>query len=292
MTTRFRRVGSMAARLAVVAFALFLMLRWFEYKQVYHPTREWGADGSALRVSWEDLTLTTADGVALSAWFFPAPTNSPRRQLAVVVSHGNGGNLSHRLPLYRGLLDTGVNVLAYDYRGYGKSAGRPSEAGTYLDAEAAHAWLVARGFAATNIVAYGESLGGGVATELAGRRPVAGLILHSTFTNIPDIGAELFPFLPVRWLATIHYDNVAKLPRLKVPVLILHSRDDTLIPFRHAERNLAAANEPRQLAEIAGDHNDAWETDARVIVTALDRFLGRLPAAAASAIAPTPPPAR
>lgn len=291
MATRSRRLGAMAVRLAVVAIVLYLMLRWFEHKQVYHPYRDWVADGRALRVPWEELTLTTADGVALNAWFFPAPTNAPRRQLAVVVSHGNGGNLSHRLPLYRGLLDTGVNVLAYDYRGYGRSAGHPSEAGTYLDAEAAYAWLVARGFAGSNIVAYGESLGGGVATELALRRPVAGLILHSTFTNIPDIGAELFPFLPVRWLATIHYDNVAKLPRIRVPVLILHSRADTLIPFRHAERNLAAASEPRELAEIAGDHNDGWETDARVIVNALDRFLGRLAGPGASGLA-TAPPAR
>src|SRR5262249_52582451 len=146
-----------------------------------------------------DVYFETADNVRLNGWFFPAGTNSPRAALAVLVCHGNAGNISHRLELCRALLATGVSVFVFDYRGYGRSKGRPSEEGTYRDAQAAYRWLQEKGFAGSNILAYGESLGGGVAAELALRERLGGLILQSTFTSIPDIGAELFPWLPVRW---------------------------------------------------------------------------------------------
>jgi fermentation-respiration switch protein FrsA (DUF1100 family) len=151
-------------------------------------------------------------------------------------------------------------VFVFDYRGYGRSRGRPSEEGTYLDAEAAWEWLRQRGFPPERIIAFGESLGGGVATEMVLRKPAGGLILVSTFTSVPAIGAELFPFLPVRWLCTIRYDNLAKLPRITVPVLIMHSRTDTIIPFRHGEALFAAAPEPRMFRELQGDHNDCLFT--------------------------------
>jgi len=262
--------------IALLPLVLYGMLRWFEYRQVYHPTRDWEQSGHALGRPWEDLVLHTADGLDLSAWFFPADTRSARRHLAVLVCHGNGGNISHRLSLCDALLGTGVNVLAFDYRGYGRSAGRPTEAGTYRDAQAAHAWLRARGFAASNLIAFGESLGGAVATELALRGEVGALVLQSTFTSIPDLGAELFPFLPVRWIATIRYDTRRKLPAIRVPVLLMHSRDDRLIPFHHAERIFAAANEPKRLWEIAGDHNDALEADRGRFVDGIEWTLARL----------------
>lgn len=255
-----RRVAKALLALAV----LYFMLRWFERSQVYHPTRSFDASAAALGRPWEEARFTTADGVALHGWFFPADTNSPRRDGVALICHGNGGNISHRLDLYQVWLAQGVGVLAFDYRGYGRSAGRPGEEGTYLDAQAALAWLRARGFAASRILAVGESLGGGVATELALREEPGGLVLQSTFTSIPDIGAELFPFLPVRWISRIRYDNLAKLPRVRVPVLILHSREDTLIRFRHAERNYAAAAGPKLLREIAGDHNDPLASAAGV----------------------------
>ena len=242
--------------LPVVSFG---MLRWFEYRNVYQPTATLWVEPDVLGRPVEEIWLTSRDGARLNAWFFPAATESPRRHLAVLHCHGNGGNMSHRLDVAEALLATGVNVLLFDYRGYGRSAGRPSEEGTYLDAQAGCAWLRERGFAPSNIIAFGESLGGGVATELALREPLGGLALQSTFTSIPDIGAELFPWLPVRWLASIHYDTRAKLPRVHVPVLVMHSRADTLIPFAHAERNFAVANEPKLLHEIAGNHNDFLE---------------------------------
>ena len=238
--------------------ALYAMLRWFEHRQVYFPFQRMDWTPAASGWAFEDVFQNTADGVRLNGWFFPVNTSSasPWSNRVVLVLHGNGGNISHRAELYDLLRCLGMNVFALDYRGYGLSQGRPSEAGTYLDAEAAHRWLTQKGFTATNIIAFGESLGGGVASELAVRQPLGGLILQSTFTSIPDIGAELFPWLPVRWLGSIKYDTRAKLPRIRVPVLVLHSRADTLIRFQHAEKNFAAAHEPKLFREILHDHND------------------------------------
>jgi fermentation-respiration switch protein FrsA (DUF1100 family) len=231
------------------------MLRQFEYSQVYHPTTEWEAAPDELGRPFEDVTLTAADGVRLSAWYFPAEASSPRAQLNVLVCHGNGGNVSHRLNLCRVLLRLGVGVLAFDYRGYGHSEGSLSESGTYLDAQAAYQWLVKRDCPPRGIIAFGESLGGGVAAELALRETLGGLVLQSTFTSIADVGTELFPWLPVRWLHTIRYDTLEKLPRIRIPVLVMHSRTDTVVRFHHAEKNFAAAREPKLFWETPGGHN-------------------------------------
>ncbi len=256
----------------VLCAVLFIMLRWFEQSQVYHPERMFYATGAELGRPFEDVRFAASDGVELNGWFFPAQTNSPRARLTVLVCHGNGGNISHRLELYAALLATGVNVFTFDYRGYGRSQGRPSEAGTYLDAEAASQWLQRKGFKGTEIIAFGESLGGGVVSELALRAPLGGLVLQSTFTSIPDIGAELFPWLPVRHLAAIHYDTQSKLPRLKLPVLVMHSRSDGLVPFHHSERNFSAANHPKLFWEIQGGHNDSLSERA-LFVAGMEKFL-------------------
>lgn len=263
-------------KVVLVALALLMLLRWFEHKQTFHPSRSFHVSGAELGRAWEDINFSARDGTKLNAWFFPANTNSTRAQLAVILCHGNAGNISHRLELYDALLAAGVNVFAFDYRGYGRSAGRPSENGTYLDAQGAHAWLRQRGFAATNILVYGESLGGGVASELAVRETCGGLILEKTFTSLPDIGAELFPWLPVRTLGSIRYDTHSKLPRIHAPVLILHSRADSLIPFHHAEQNFAAANEPKFLCELSGDHNDGI-VNPKQFQAALEKLLALIP---------------
>ena len=233
-----------------------MLLRWFEHSRVYFPSREMNADGAGVGRSFEDVFFTAGDGVKLNGWYFAAETNSARASMAILLCHGNGGNISHRNEFYRALLETGVSVFAFDYRGYGRSAGRPSEAGTYQDGHAAYRWLREKGFAARNILIYGESLGGGIASELALREETGGLILQSTFTSLPDIGAELYPWLPVRLVSSIKYNTHGKLPNIHVPVLILHSRTDSLIAFHHAEQNFAAANEPKLFQEINGGHND------------------------------------
>ncbi|MBL9128974.1 MAG: alpha/beta hydrolase [Verrucomicrobiales bacterium] len=256
----------------------WLFLRWFEQHNVYHPTRDWWSQPQTHHPSAETVRFRTADGLELSAWYLPAAPTSPHHRVAVLVSHGNGGNISHRGPLYALLRDLGVHVLAYDYRGYGQSQGKPSEQGTYADVEAAAGWLRSRGFSNSNIVAWGESLGGGVSSEFAHRHPdLRGLVLQSTYTSLLDLGSELFPFLPVRTVARYHYDTISKLPGIRVPVLVLHSREDTLIPFHHAERNFAAANAPKLFREVRGDHNDQPTVEPELFAKALREFLEAKP---------------
>jgi pimeloyl-ACP methyl ester carboxylesterase len=219
------------------------------------------------------MFLTARDGARPHAWFFPAHPSSARSHLVLLLCHGNGGNISHRLGFYRAWLELGLNVFTFDYRGYGQTWGKPSEEGTYLDAQAALGWLRQKGFAPEHIILLGKSLGGGVASEAALREKIGGLILQSTFTSIADIGAQLFPWLPVRWMHRIRYTTVDKLPQIHVPVLIVHSRSDGLIPFSHAERNFAASNEPRSLLEIPGDHVNVLEAGRGAYLAGLERFL-------------------
>ncbi len=251
------------------------MIRWFEHRQVYAPSQSIFGDARVLGRPFEDVTFRSGDGTCLHGWFFPAKAISPRNHLVLLHLHGNGGNISHRLDFAQAWLELGLNVFLFDYRGYGRSEGEPSEEGTYRDGQAAVQWLRQRGFASTNVVALGKSLGGGVASELALREPLAALILQSTFCRIPDLGAELFPWLPVRWLHSIHYDTLGKLPRVRVPVLILHSRGDPLIGFHHAEQNFAAANEPKLLVEISGHHTNVLEVGREAYLRALEKFLSQ-----------------
>jgi len=231
------------------------------------------ARASDLGLPFEEVFVTASDGPRLHAWFFPAKPGLGRGHLALLLCHGNGGNIGHRLGFYKAWLELGVNVFTFDYRGYGRSEGTPDEEGTYLDGQAATQWLRVRGFASENIILLGKSLGGGVAAGLARREQVGGLILQSTFTSIADIGADLFPWLPVRRLHRIRYDTHGKLPRIDVPVLIAHSRGDDLIKFSHAEKNFAAANAPKSFLEIAGNHISVLEEGREEYLAGLDRFL-------------------
>jgi fermentation-respiration switch protein FrsA (DUF1100 family) len=217
----------------------------------------------------EELELVTTDGVRLVAWLLEA--RAPRGWL--LFCHGNAGNVESRVPVGRTLRDLGWSVLLLDYRGYGASAGRPSEEGTVLDAEAAFDALVAR--RPDPVALFGESLGVGVALELARRRPVAALVLESGFTSIPDMGASAYPWLPARWLARIRYDNLAKIGTTRAPILLVHSPHDEIVPFAHAERLRAAAPPGTELLATRGGHNDGGFLLDPAFVRAVERFLDR-----------------
>lgn len=257
--------------LALLVFAL--MLYRFEHSQVYHPTRDSEYTPDDVGRPAEDVWLKSPDGLRLHAWFFAADKSSPRARFAMLFCHGNGGNLTSRPGYYRAILETGVSLLAFDYRGYGRSDGEPDEAGTYADAATAYAWLRARGFAPEHILVWGESLGGGIASHLAASQPVGGLMLQSTFTSIPDIGAELFPWLPVKLISRIKYDTHNRLPHLQCPVVVMHSRADQTIRFHHGERNFAAAREPKAFVEIQGDHNDPLLANRAAYVSGAEKLV-------------------
>lgn len=264
------------AKVAIVAalsFAMLLALLWLlQERLVYFP--QMGRDilvtpaGRGLR--YEDLTLAASDGERLHAWWVPADV--PKG--VVLLFHGNAGNISHRIDYAVMFRRLGYSTLLLDYRGYGRSTGSPSEAGTYVDAETAWRWLTdERKVAARDIVLYGESLGGGVASWLAARHDVRALILASTFTSTVDLGSEIYPFLPVRLAARIRYDTIGRLPSVRAPVLVIHSPDDEIIPFSHGRRLFEAAPEPKAMLELAGGHNDGFVFRRQEWVARLEAFL-------------------
>ncbi len=252
----------------VVAFALWL--RWNEARMIYYPNRQIDQTPDQLGLQYENITLTTSDNLRINGWFLPVRGGAKR---TVLLFHGNAGNISHRFDKLAVLRDLGVDTFIIDYRGYGRSEGKPDEPGTYRDARAAYDYLVTqRKVAPRSIVVYGESLGSAIAADLATKVDLGGLILEEAFTSIGDVGQKMFPFFPVRWLVQNKYDTLAKMPRIKVPLLIFHSRDDEIFNIRHAQRLFAAANDPKQLVELRGHHNDAFLVSAPTYHDALQKF--------------------
>ena len=237
--------------------------------------RGYAANPSDIGLEYTSLKLRTVDDETLDGWHVPVAAGREKPGL-VLFFHGNAGNIGHRLDYLRMFHDLGLATLIIDYRGYGRSSGTPSEEGSYLDAEAAwqHA-TKALGLAPDRIVIFGESLGGAVAAKLAeGHRPGA-LILASTFTSVPDLGAELYPWLPVRLLARIHYDTLNRLPRIACPLLVVHSRNDDVIPFAHGRRLFEAAGTTKQFLEIDGGHNEGFVFVRKEWISEMDGFLRR-----------------
>jgi fermentation-respiration switch protein FrsA (DUF1100 family) len=228
-----------------------------------------GGTPAALGLHHEEVAITAADGVRLHAWWVPAP--APRR--TVLFLHGNAGNISHRLDKLAVLAGLDASVLLLDYRGYGHSEGAPDEAGLYRDAAAAYAWLRGRGLAAETIVAYGESLGGPVAADLASHQRLGGLVLESAPTSILGVAQYHYPLLPVAWFLAARYDALARLPAVTAPVLVLHSPRDEIVPFAMGEALYAAAPGRKRLVRLDGGHNDGFIVAAEVYQAALREFL-------------------
>jgi fermentation-respiration switch protein FrsA (DUF1100 family) len=208
----------------------------------------------------EEVWLQSSDGTRIHSWWF----EQPGADFSLLYCHGNGGNLSNPQQRIADLQATlHCSVLIFDYPGYGQSESQPSEAGCHASADAAYRWLAGR-CPAERIVLFGESLGGGVATELATYQQHAALILVSTFTSIPDMAQRRLPFLPARWLARQQYDNLAKISRLSRPIYITHGDKDWVIPHSHSERLFAAATQTKRFFLMKGaDHYDRLPLELR-----------------------------
>ena len=233
------------------------------------PGRSLDMTPADVGMEYEDVWIETADTVSLHGWFIPG--QSAR---TLLFFHGNAGNISHRLESIRQFRSLGLSVFIIDYRGYGQSKGRTTEKGMYRDAEAAWRYLTRdRGIDASDIVIFGRSLGASVASWLAAEYPPSALIVESSFTSVPDIAQELYPWLPARWLSRLKHATRDYVRDVRCPVLVVHSRDDEIIPFHHGEAIFAAASEPRSLLEIRGGHNDAILVDEQNYLEGLGEFL-------------------
>lgn len=247
-----RRLGLYAILYGVLCAALFLLQRAILYPADSSPAV---LSPIAEEAGVEEVTLTTADGLALGAWYLPG-----RRDATLVVFHGNGGHRGWRLEWMRSLRAQGPGVLLIDYRGYGGNEGSPSEEGLYLDAEAALAWVHEN--APGPVILFGESLGTGVAVEMARRHEPAGLILHAAYSSIVDVARSRFFFVPVGLLLRDRYESVEKIDEVTCPIIFLHGRDDRIVPLRFGHELYAAAPDPKEFVTIddAG-HNDLHVRD-------------------------------
>lgn len=251
--------------LAVVALAFALQDRL-----LYVPARQLVTTPDRHGLSYETVHVDTEDGERLHGWWMPA--RDARGTLLFL--HGNAGNISGRIESIRQFHRLGLNVLIVDYRGYGESTGSPSEEGLYRDTDAAWRHLTeTRGIDPLRIVVFGRSLGAGPGTWLATRHRPGALILESPFTSVPDIAAHHYPWLPVRLLVRMQFDNLGRIDRIEAPLLTIHSPDDRVIPFAHGRQVFAAAHEPKQFLEIDGGHNDGFLISEERYLPAVDRFL-------------------
>lgn len=253
--SRLRSLGRALLIFIAGCSAVVGLLMIFENRFVFFPVRASEDWHEPEQFEKQDVELTLLDETVIHAWWLPKVGAKD----ALLYAHGNGGNLSHRLRSYELLRkELNVSILAFDYPGYGKSTGSPTESGCYEAGDEAFNWLVTEGrVSPKRVILFGESLGGAIATELAARQPCRALVLFSAFTSAPAVGKEIYPFLPLESMMRNRFDNLSKIVKLKCPVFIAHGDADRMIRPHHAQKLFDAAPEPKRLYWIPGaDHND------------------------------------
>lgn len=265
---------------SILALAVLFILYsgWLYYQQpgmIFFPGDKLTASPQDWGLAYEDVYLQTSDGITLHGWFIP---HSDSRQ-TLLLFHGNGGNISHRrdsITIYHRL---GLNVFIFDYRGYGRSDGKPSEAGLYHDARSAWRYLTeTRAIAAQDIILFGRSLGGAVAAKLATEVHAGALVLESTFSSASELARELLPLQSRLSPLRFDFNTVAHVRRIKTPLLVIHSPEDEIIPYRLAENIYQAANQPKSMLKTRGDHNNGFLLSQPAYEQALGNFFSSLPA--------------
>ena len=260
-----RTIATLIA-MAVGCYVLLGVVLYFMQERMVFlarlPGRELEATPRDAGFDYVDVNLETSDGFLLHGWYVHAHDSRG----TVLFLDGNAGNISHRLDSIAIFHELGFDTFIIDYRGYGQSEGKPSEEGTYRDAEAAWQYLVTqRGEDPARIIIFGRSIGGGVGAWLATRHKAAALIVESSFTSAVEMAAHLYPYMPVRLISRLRYPVVDYVARVECPILIIHSRDDEIIPFSMGKALYEAAPRPKAFIELAGDHNNGF-------LLSLDRY--------------------
>jgi len=268
---------TLVAGLALIYLSFGVVLYLFQGSMVFLanlPSRALDASPADIGLAYEDVQIDTADGERLHGWFVPAPATRG----TLLFFHGNAGNISHRLESIAIFNRLGLDVLIVDYRGYGQSTGETSEEGTYRDAQAAWNYLLdVQGVAPGRIVVFGRSLGGAVGAWLVSQLPAdeqpAAVIIESSFSSGAEMARRLYPIYPARLLTRLKYPVVDYASRAACPVLVVHSRDDEIIPFSMGQAIYAAARQPKAFIELRGDHNAGFWISREDYTAGLDAFL-------------------
>ncbi len=254
--------------LGILGGVYLVLCLWLYFRQsslVFFPSKTILASPTDYKMTFEDVFLESSNGAKIHGWYIPADSATNSLNRTVLFCHGNGGNISHRLEIISLWRSLGFSVFCFDYQGYGLSQGSPSEDATYADVRASWDYLtLTRNIAPSDIIVLGRSMGAAVATGLVAdlsknNLPTpSGLILEAPFTSVPDMGARLYPFLPVRLLSRITYDNQSHLAKIHIPTLFLHGSDDSVVPLSMGHEVFKSANEPKRFVELSGDHEDTY----------------------------------
>ncbi|MHC4757945.1 MAG: alpha/beta hydrolase [Planctomycetota bacterium] len=254
----------------IAYLVLCLIVFFMQSRFVYFPTQRIEYTPEDIKIDFEDITFESNDGLKLNGWYIPAHS----AEFTILFCHGNGGNISHRLDSISLFNRLGLSCFIFDYRGYGISEGKPSEEGTYLDALAAYNWLCnQKELKPENIIIFGRSLGASVASHLAIEKRCKSLILESAFTSVAEIGSSLYPYMPIRLLARYKYSTIDYVKTFDGLVMVIHSRDDEIIPFEFGVKLYEASKKPKKFIEISGTHNEGFITSGDVYVNAWKEWI-------------------
>lgn len=253
----------------VLFLALFIALvRYIELTSIFYPMRQVEVTPKVIGLDYEEVYLKTEDGLLLNGWLI----KKSEATTTVIFFHGNAGNISHRLDKISVFYQLGLNIFIIDYRGYGKSQGRPSEQGLYKDGRAAYDYIKSRKDLGDKIIAYGESLGSAAAIDLCLSRKPNGLIIDSAFTSAKEMAKTIYPFVP-SFLIFSRFDSISKVKEIKIPKLFIHSINDEIVPFSLGEKLFNLASPPKELLKIIGGHNSGFFDSEGLITERLRNFL-------------------
>ena len=255
--------------LILIVLVFYGLVLYLERVSIFYPKRELVLTPQQVGLSFEDVYFKTRDDVKLNGWL----VKSPGASAMVLFAHGNGGNIGDRMEKIQRFHALGVNVFVFDYRGYGRSEGKPTEKGIYSDTLAAYDYLARRpDLSSRFFIAYGESLGGAPTVELAVRRHLAGLIVDSSFSSARDMAQKMYPYLPT-FLMSVRMNSADKIKTVTVPKLFIHSQEDEIVPYQLGRKLFDAAPEPKEFLTIRGGHNDAALEDKTRYWQGIENFL-------------------
>lgn len=276
-------VWKTAAVLALLYGVIVVATYVLQRRLIYFPDTQRITPASVNLPEVEERTLRTPDGAQVLVWYGRAKPGFP----TLLYFHGNAGSFEFRQERIRRYMARGLGMYMMTYRGYGGSTGSPSETNNVADALLAYDSLIAEGVAADDIIVYGESLGSGIAVQVAAQKPVGGVMLDAPYTSLVDVAETVYPYLPSRWLMTDRYETLRHIGQVKAPLLILHGEIDEVVPVAMGRAVFAAANEPKTLRVLAGaGHSDHWNFGSYEVAYAwLDEWLARRHQAGAGAAA-------
>jgi hypothetical protein len=254
-----------------ILILIFLTYKYYEHKHIYCPDSVIIATPKEFGIEFQDVRFSSRDMVLLHGWFIKG-----QKEKVILFFHGNKYNISFPLHYIDMLRKLGYSVFLFDYRGYGKSNGIPTERGLYQDALGAYDFLIEKGYKGDDIVLFGRSLGGAVAINIAYKIKAKGLILDSSFTSMCDLSYDIFGFHFPKWLISNRYESLKLIKNLIIPKIIIHSKEDDLIPFYHGKRLFEHAAPPKEFLEIKGSHISAFSDSKEVYTQRIKKFLDSL----------------